>query len=79
MECLRITEATPTFALTNQFLIWVAKKVFAQSDLDFVLTEYYKERLEFQLKNRETHMNENKSTEPIVSITPDLVCEALTY
>ena len=50
-------EATPTFALPNQFLVWVAKKVLAQSDLDLVLTEYYKERLESRLKNRETHTN----------------------
>ena len=56
-ECLGMIEATPTFALPNQFLVWVAKKVLAQSDLDLVLTEYYKERLESRLKNRETHTN----------------------
>ena len=50
-------EATPTLTLPNQFLVWVAKKVLAQSDLDLVLTEYYKERLESRLKNRETHAN----------------------
>ncbi len=47
-------EVTPNFALPNQFLVWVAKKVLAHCDLDLILTDYYKERLEFQLKNRET-------------------------
>ena len=48
-------EAAPHFALPNQLLVWVAEKVFAHFDLDLVLTEYYKERLGSQLKNRETH------------------------
>lgn len=52
-------EAAPTFMLPNQFLVWVAKKVFAQCDLDLVLTEYYKKRLESRLKNWETHANES--------------------
>ena len=47
-------EATPNFALPNQFLVWVAKKVLTHCDLDLVLTDYYKKRLESQLKNRET-------------------------
>lgn len=42
----------PTFALPIQFLIWIAKKVLAQSNLDLLLTKYYKKRLESQLKNR---------------------------
>ena len=46
-------EATSNFALPNQFLVWVAKKVLTHCDLDLVLTDYYKERLESQLKNRE--------------------------
>lgn len=60
---------TPTFALSNQFLVWVAKKFLAQSDLDLVLTEYHKERLESRRKNRETHMSEDNSTGPTVSTT----------
>ena len=56
-------EATPTFALPNQFLVWVVGKILAHCDLDLVLTEYYKERLDSQLKNRETHMNGLDSTE----------------
>ena len=48
----------------------MAKKVLTQSDIDLVLTEYYKERLEFRLRNRETAINENNSTEPtILTIT----------
>ena len=65
-EVLEKMEATPTFALPRQFLVWVAQKVLAQCDIDLVLTEYYKERLGSQLKNRETYTNENKSTEPTV-------------
>lgn len=56
-------EATPTFALPNQSLVWVAKKVLAQSDLDVALTDYYQERLEPRLKNRETHMKDYTSIE----------------
>ena len=63
-------EATPNFALPNQFLVWVAKKVLAHYDLDLVLTDYYKERLESQLKNRETHTNENNSTESTELLLP---------
>ena len=43
---LIMMETTLIFALSNQFLVWVAKKVFVQSDLDLVLTKSYKERLE---------------------------------
>ena len=67
IEYSGIMEATPTFALPNQFLVWVAKKVLAKCDLDLVLTEYYKERLESRLKNRERHTKKpvpNKLTEP---------------
>lgn len=53
----------------HESLVWVAKKVLAQWDLDFVLTEYFKERLESRLKNRETHMDEDNSTEPNVLTT----------
>ena len=58
-------EATPTFALTNQFLVWVVKKVLAKCDLD-------EEKLESRLKIRETHLNEDKSTEFTVLNTPNL-------
>lgn len=59
-------EATPTFMLLCQFLVWIAKKLFAQYDINLVLTEYYKQRLGSQVKNREIHTNEEKSTEPTV-------------
>ena len=70
MEYSRIIEPAPTFELPNQFLVWVTKKVLAQSDLDLLLTEYYKERLESQLKNRETYMNEDNSTESTILSLP---------
>ena len=44
---------TPQFALLNEFLVWVAAKFLANCDLNLLLIEYYKERLESQLKNRE--------------------------
>ena len=47
-------EKTPTFTLPSEFLIWVAARVLVDCSLDLILTEYYKERLESQLKNRET-------------------------
>ena len=70
MESLGIKEATPNFALNNQFLVWVAKKVLGQSDLDLLLTKYYKARLESRLKNRTTHINEDNSTKQTLSTTP---------
>lgn len=45
--------------LHNQFLIWMAGKILAYCDLDLVKTEYYKEKLDFQRKNRETHINKD--------------------
>lgn len=59
-------KVTPTFALSSPFLIWVAKKNLVHCDLDLVMFEYYKERLKSELKNRETHMIEDKLTEPTV-------------
>lgn len=50
-------EATPTFALPTQFLVWIAEKVLAQPDLDLVLTEYYKDGLESRLNNRQIPTN----------------------
>ena len=63
-------EAIPTFALPNQFLIYVAGKVLVHYDLNLVLTEYYKERLNSQLKNRETYTNEDNSTESTELLLP---------
>ena len=63
-------EATSIFALHNQFLVWVAGKILLHCDLDLVLTEYYKERLDSRLKNKETHMNKNNSTESNVFSLP---------
>lgn len=48
----------------------MAKKILAQSDFDLVLTEYYKERLEFQLKNRGINTNKKKLIESIVLLLP---------
>ncbi len=62
----RIIKPTPTFELPNQFLVWVALKVLTRSDLDLLPTEYYKERLESQLKNKEIYMNKDNSTESTV-------------
>ncbi len=53
MEYSKIIEPAPIFELPNQFLVWVVQKIIAQSDLDLLLTKYYKERLESRLKNRE--------------------------
>lgn len=60
-------EKIPTFALPNEFLIWVAAKFLANCDLNSLLTEYYKEALGSRLKNRETctyaHITSAKSTD----------------
>lgn len=63
IECIRIMEATPIFVLPSQFLVWIGKKILAQSDLDLVVMEYYKDRRESQLKNRRKSMNDNNLTE----------------
>ena len=60
----------PNFALPNQFLVWIAKKVLAYCDLDLVLTDYYKERLESQLKNKETYTNEDNLTKSTKLLLP---------
>ncbi len=67
MEYSRIIKPAPTFELPKQFLVWLAQKFLARSDLDLLLTEYYKERLESQLKNRKTHMTNHILTEPTES------------
>lgn len=54
-------EATPTFVLPNQFLFWVVRKILVYYDLDLVLIKYYKKRLNCQLKNRKTYINEDNS------------------
>ncbi len=70
MEYSTIIEPAPTFEFSNQFLVWVSQKVLERSDLDLLLTEYYKKRLESQLKNKQTHMNEDNSTESTVLLLP---------
>ena len=45
MESARIIKPMSTFELPNQFLVWVAQKLLTLLDLDLLLTEYYKERL----------------------------------
>ncbi len=63
IEYSGIIEPTPTIELPNRFLVWLTLKVFARSDFDLLLTEYYKERLESQLKNRETNTTDHILTE----------------
>ncbi len=42
----------------------MAQKFLARSDLDLLLIEYYKKRLELQLKNKKTHTTNHILTEP---------------
>ena len=49
-------KATPNFVLSNQFLIWVDKKILVYYDFDLIPADYYKKWLEFQLKNRKTNI-----------------------
>ena len=64
MESARIIKPVPTFELFNQFLVWVTQKILALSDLDLLLTEYYKERLKPQLKNKKKiYTTDQTSTE----------------
>lgn len=44
------------------------KKGLAQSDLDLLLIEYYKDPLESQLKNRKTNINDDNLIESTTSI-----------
>lgn len=56
-KSVTIPKTESEFELPNQFLVCVARKVIALSDLDLFLTEYFKERLNPQLKNaKNTHM-----------------------
>lgn len=48
-------ETTPYFALSKQFLVWMAEKFHTYYDLNLVLTEYYKKRLRSQLKNKKMY------------------------
>lgn len=73
IKYFRIIELIFLFILLNSFLVQVIKKFFTKYDLDLILTEYYKKRLESQLKIREIHLNENKSTEFIVLNTSNLL------
>ena len=52
----------PTFALPNEFLIWVVARFLINCDLDLILTEYYKEKLESQLENTQEYTTSIKST-----------------
>ncbi len=51
-------------------MVWVAYKVLGQWDLDLLLTEYCKERLESQLKNGETQMKGDNSKESTLLSLP---------
>lgn len=46
----------PIFILPKQFLICIATKFLTNHKQNLLLTEFYKERLELQLKNRETYI-----------------------
>ena len=46
MKSTKIMKLVPIFKLPNQFLVWMAQKFIAQSDLDLLLIKYYKKRLE---------------------------------
>lgn len=42
IEYVGIIELKLTFILSNQFLVWIAIKIFVYYDLNLVLTKYYK-------------------------------------
>lgn len=63
IKSARIVKPASTFELPYQFLVWVAQKVLALSDLDLLLTEYYKERLEPRLKKKGTSTTDHTSIE----------------
>lgn len=44
----------------------MTKKNLVQSDLDLILNKYYKERLEFQLKNGRIYTNKENLIESII-------------
>lgn len=64
-----------TFELPNQFLVWMAQKVIALSDLNLLFTKYYKEKLEPQLKNRKTNTTNHQLTESIELIELQLLTD----
>lgn len=70
IEYFKIMKVIFIFILFNQFFIQIAKKVFIQSKLYLVLIKYYKKRLESQLKNRKTHINEKNLTKSIILLLP---------
>lgn len=53
IKYLKIMETASSFALPNQFLVYKAKKILVQCDLDIVLIEHYEQSLESWQKNRE--------------------------
>lgn len=70
IKYLGIMEVISTFTLPNQFFVQVAKKVLTHCDLNLILIKYYEKRLEAQLKNRKTYMNEENLTESIILSLP---------
>lgn len=60
------------FMLSNQLLVQVVEKILAYYDFDLILTEHYKERLDFQLKNREIYTNKDNLTEFTILNIPNL-------
>lgn len=63
IESTTIIKSAIEFKLLNQFLVWVAQKVISLSDLDLLLTKYYKKRLNFQIKNGITNTIDYTLTE----------------
>ncbi len=53
----QIIEETSTFTQSNKFVIWLAIKTLANFNLDLLLTEYCKKKLESWVKNKNTCIN----------------------
>lgn len=63
IEFAKIVKSVPFFELSNLFLVWVAQKVMALSNLNLLLIEYYEERLKPQPKKKETYITNYISIE----------------
>lgn len=63
MKSTRIMKSAPKFELPHQFFVWVAQKLIVFSDVDLLLIEYYKKRLNPQEKNGKIYTTDHKLTE----------------
>lgn len=57
IEFARIVKPAYIFEYFNQFLVWIAQKILALSNFDLLIIEYYKKRLETQLKKKWIYTN----------------------